>query len=530
MVCIPHHTFRPKPGKEAMITAKRFVSLFTLCGAAALSACAEISDPVADERVAPLYASARQNGPTSLDLIETDVEAGLLDRDNANRYRGYAVLAPEKLPAKYRSNVVGKDATYSMVQLAKDWSSLSQSSQSEILELQANGFGDLKSTVETAHFVLHYATNGNSAVPAQDAGGNGIPDFIDVAAESLEAVWQREVGQLGYPAPKGTPAQKFHIYYKNLPYYGYAMPTNVELLATSPVAQGTASAFIVIENDFYGFPPNDEDVTGQEVIRGGALKVTQAHEFMHAVQFNINVYGTGWLMESHATWAEDAVYDDINDWRWYIDRFLATPDFPLFSRYLYGAAFFQNWVSEQRGVDVMRQIWFAHRTQSAPDAIRNVAFGGSWEGIAAFAPAQYLLDISDFTSDGGSVIPAPTNFVRARHTSYPVNVSVPASTNRVPNRAPWGLGSNFVEFAGTRSGSITVTFDGTDGFAWRAFAIAVPKSGGRASVIPIALNAASAGSVTVTGFGTRWARVTLAATIADRPGAEVPYTYSADVR
>jgi hypothetical protein len=37
-------------------------------------------------------------------------------------------------------------------------------------------------------------------------------------------------------------------------------------------------------------------------------------------------------MESHATWAEDAVYDGLNDWRWYINRFLSTPDLPLFSR------------------------------------------------------------------------------------------------------------------------------------------------------------------------------------------------------
>jgi hypothetical protein len=513
-----------------MVTAKRLGTVVTLFGAVTVVACSELSGPIQAPVAGPSFAAQQQNGPTSLDLIESDVDGGMLDRDNANRYRGYAVFAPEKLPAKYRSSVVGKDATYSMVQLAKDWSSLSQAAKSELLELQGNGFGELKHTLETEHFALHYATNGASAVPAQDADGNGVPDFIDVAAESMEAIWNREVGQLGYPAPKGTPQQKFHIYYKHLSYYGYAMPTNVELLATSPVPYGTASAFIVIENDFYGFPRNDEDVTGQEVVRSGALKVTQAHEFMHAVQFNINVYGSGWLMESHATWAEDAVYDDVNDWRWYINRFLAAPDFPIFNRFLYGAAFFQNWVSETRGVDVMRQIWFAHRTQTAADAIRNVAFGGTWEGIKEYAPAQYLLDISDFTRDGPSVIPTPVNFIRAQHNNYPVSVSVAPSTNRVSNRAPWGLGSNYVEFNATRAGTLTLTFDGTDGFAWRAYAIATPRNGGPTSVIPIALDASSAGAVTISGFGTRWATVTLAPTIADRAGAEVPYSYSADVR
>ncbi|HEX6560144.1 MAG TPA: MXAN_6640 family putative metalloprotease [Longimicrobiales bacterium] len=514
-----------------MAPAKRVLSVATLLLSAALFACVDQSSDVTAPRPTPSFSSNSQgNGPTALDLIETDVDAGVLDKDNANRYRGYAVLAPDKLPARYRSAVIGKDATYSMVQMAREWDDLSASTKSEILDLQANGFGQLKNTATTDHFVLHYTTNGSSAVPAQDSDGNGVSDFIDAAARSWETVWDREIDQLGYPAPKGTPAQKFHVYYTHLAYYGYTMPTNVELYATAPVAYGTASAYIVIENDFYGFPRNDEDKTGLETIRSGALKVTQAHEFMHAAQFNINVYGSGWLMESHATWAEDAVYDGINDWHWYINRFLRTPDYPIFNRYLYGAAFFQNWLSETRGEDVTRQIWLAHRTQSAADAIRNVAFGGSWEGMKDFAATQYLLGISDFTRDGTSVIPVPVNFVRATYTSYPVNETVAASTNRVPNRAPWGLGANFVEFAATQVGSLTLTFDGTDGYAWRAFAIATPKNGGPDSVIPIALDGASAGSVIVNGFGTRWSKVTLAPTIADRPGAEVPYAYTAAVQ
>jgi hypothetical protein len=513
-----------------MATAHRVARVGTFALITLLAACADQSGDIAAPQRTPSFAAQSSEGPSSLDLIEADYEGGLLDKDNANKYRGYAVLAPEKLPAKYRTNTIGKDATYSMVQLAKEFNDLSSAAKSEIMNLQASGFGDLKNTVETTHYVLHYATQGNSAVPAQDANGNGVSDFIDAAAESWEVIWQREVNELGYPAPKGTPAQKFHVYYKDLAYYGYCAPTNVELLATSPVAYGTASAYIVVENDFYGFPRNDEDRTGAEIIRSGALKVTQAHEFMHALQFNINVYGSGWLMESHATWAEDAVYDGINDWHWYINRFLSTPDFPIFNRYLYGAAFFQNWVTETRGVDVARQIWFAHKTQNAADAIRNVAFDGSWEGMKDFAPVQYRLDISDFTRDAVSVIPEPRNFIRATHSQYPVSAAVQPSTNKSANRAPWGLGSNFVDFRATTSGSITLTFDGTDGYAWRAFAIATPKAGGPDTVLPVTLDAGSAGSITVSGFGTRWSKVTLAPTIADRPGAEVPYAYTASVQ
>ena len=481
----------------------------------------------------PSAARGAQGGTakTSLDLIEADYAAGAIDRQNVNLYREQALSDPGKLPTKYRSSARGKDATASLVRMAQDWSSLSKATQQAILDLRAKGLGNLAQTVETAHFVLHYTTTGNHSVPLQDADENDIPDFIDVAAESWEFVWQREVGQLNYPAPLGMPAQKFHVYYKALEtYYGAAYPENVTLQATSPVSLGTASAYIVVENDFYGFPPNDEDVTGRETVRAGALKVTQAHEFMHAIQFNINVYQSGWLMESHATWAEDAVYEGLNDWHWYIEDFLATADLPLFSRDPYGGAFFQHWLSETYGVDIQRRVWMAAKTNPFADAVRLTALGGNWDPMRSFAPTQYTLGLSDFTTDPTSVIPLPTTLpIQAIHDSYPVNVAVGPSTNKVDNRAPWALGANFAEFAPAVSGTLTLTFDGTDGFAWRAVAVAMPKNGGLPTIYPITLNAGGAGSLSITGFGTKWSKVTLVPTIAGTEGSALPYGYGAVV-
>jgi len=473
------------------------------------------------------------NVKTALDLIENDVAAGALDKQNANIYREEALSDPTKLPSKYVSSAIGKDATPSLVQMAKDWSSLSKSTQQQILDLRAKGLGNLSQSVTTQHFVLHYTTTGNHSVPTLDTNGNGIPDFIDVAAQSAEAVWQREVEQLHYPPPIGTPAQKFHIYYKDLStYYGATYPENVTTIATSPVPLGTATGFIVVENDFSeGFPPNDEDVTGLEPIRSGALKVTQAHEFMHAIQFGINVYQSGWLLESHATWAEDAVYDGINDWHWYINRFFAGADLPLFSRFVYGAAYFQNWLSENYGVDIQRQIWLAARTSTTADAIRTTAFGGTWEPLRNFAVAEYTLGISDFTTDGPTVIPLPTALpIRAEYDTYPVSVAVGPGTKKVANDAPWALGgANYVEFTPAGSGTLTLTFDGADGFEWRAMAVATPKNGGAPTTFSIVLDANSAGSLAISGFGTRWAKVTLVPTIVGTVGSAVTYAYGATV-
>jgi hypothetical protein len=64
------------------------------------------------------------NDKSSLDLIEDDVASGALDKQNANIYREAALSDPTKLPSKYRTSAKGKDATLSLVQMAKDWSSL----------------------------------------------------------------------------------------------------------------------------------------------------------------------------------------------------------------------------------------------------------------------------------------------------------------------------------------------------------------------------------------------------------------------
>ena len=66
---------------------------------------------------------------------------------------------------------------------------------------------------------------------------------------------------------------------------------------------------------------------------------------------------------------------------------------------------------------------------------------------------------------------------------YPVDVTIPEATKQVSNGAPYGLGANYVEFTpGSASGPLTLTFDGTDGHAWRVSAIVFGNGG--PSVVP----------------------------------------------
>lgn len=68
-------------------------------------------------------------------------------------------------------------------------------------------------------------------------------------------------------------------------------------------------AYCVLDNDYADFPAH----TPRE-----NLQVTAAHELFHAVQFGYDYYEDSWFMEATATWAEDELYDGVNDNRQYL--------------------------------------------------------------------------------------------------------------------------------------------------------------------------------------------------------------------
>ena len=187
-----------------------------------------------------------------------------------------------------------------MVQLAKEWGSLSAATRKEIRDLRANGFGNLKGTRRDAALraALHHAgrlggSDASTPTATISRTSSTLPPRAGrrfTRARSVHSATQRPSSPLRRTA---AVANKFHVYFKDMLYYGYCVPENVEFAPVNGFPSGTASAWIVVENDFVGFPPNDVDVTGLEPVRVGALKVTQAHEFMHALQFNINVYQSG---------------------------------------------------------------------------------------------------------------------------------------------------------------------------------------------------------------------------------------------
>ena len=81
-------------------------------------------------------------------------------------------------------------------------------------------------------------------------------------------------------------------------------------------------AFLVMDNDF-SF--NEFGYDNPQI----PLEVTIAHEYNHVLQFGIDAAMDGWLFESTATWSEDKVFPNDNDYVNYLNTFARTPGVPI---------------------------------------------------------------------------------------------------------------------------------------------------------------------------------------------------------
>ncbi|XWN36888.1 MAG: T9SS type A sorting domain-containing protein [Balneola sp.] len=162
-------------------------------------------------------------------------------------------------------------------------------------------------TSASGKFEFTYQTTGDDAVPAPDSNTNNVPDFVEEAAIAADSTYNYLVQTLGFadPIPDGS---VYEISFEDLQNtYGFAQTYS------NPGGPGT---HIVVENDFVGFPSNN-DPDGNQL---GALRVTVAHEFKHAIQFAQNDFSgdsDGWA-EMDATLIEEVVYDLVNDYYNYL--------------------------------------------------------------------------------------------------------------------------------------------------------------------------------------------------------------------
>jgi len=178
-----------------------------------------------------------------------------------------------------------------------------------------------------------------------------VPDFVEWCGDYMDYSWQVEITETGFRAP-GLVAGYYNVGFESMEYYGYTQPS-----------LGTTR--IVLHNNFHGFPTNDDPDGDQK----GAAKVTACHEFKHASQYTTSHWSEGGWVEIDATWAEEFVYPQVNDYHWYVQY----PGSPLSSPHLslddggtgsYDDCIWQQYMSEMWTAQMLVDFWEHRRTHT----------------------------------------------------------------------------------------------------------------------------------------------------------------------
>ena len=280
--------------------------------------------------------------------------------------------------------------------------------------------GAEEKVVQRPRFVVHYAeVAGCDVSPPKpdpncdepnlaDQDANGIPDYVDASVAAIERSIAVENGELGWPLPKGDGAtgepggsllrDRLDIYLSDLCderdfepcVFGFVTPDDNSAECKSAPFQ--CSAHIVVDNDYAEFGSSGGEL---------GLRVTTAHEYSHVLQYRISSNQDDWMLESTATWFEEQVFPEDDDWvRSYSDYWARTPGTPITEDdfRFYGSAVWNHWLERgdaAYGPDVILDAWQSSRDVDPKDyavgafdrAIRDHGGGGFSKEFAAFTAA-----------------------------------------------------------------------------------------------------------------------------------------------
>lgn len=397
-------------------------------------------------------------GEDSVMLLQKAYERGELSYQTALNYKLYAVFSNNKLPRAYQSDMPVKSATSIILEAKQNSGLLFKDNEYRIFRPTDSGDQDYYGsgiavwTYDSpgGNFRIHYTEDNTrlDAVYGSDGDQGTIPAYVTDLAAYLDNSWTETVTGMGYAAPQSDePAggdSRLDVYLVDMNAYGY-----------TSFDSGPSDVYIVMENDFEGFPDNLDPVDQ----RKGSLKITAAHEFFHAsqLQYTTNIAANAWWMEATGTWVEDIIYPEVNDYlnytgfkyvdsndngrwdsgeTWYeIDgvtsagtasrpeRWFDRPQNPLVSTeasHEYGTIIFAKYLSEKYGEDVIRSVW--ERIDSDTTALEAISDellsrGTSLSALLPlFQSANYRRDYVD-----GGFYPLVRH--EATYDSYSQNIS-----------------------------------------------------------------------------------------------------------
>jgi len=249
----------------------------------------------------------------------------------------------------------------------------------------------------------------------------------------------------------------YDIYCQNLAgqeLYGYTLFDPAQDIPALPGLNYTSVIYISTQFTFviYG---NVDPITRDSM----AIAVTAAHEFNHALQLGYRIWGRVtadgqldtpdlWFIESTATYMEEVVANEVNDYYQYLPEFFATtnlsltatPNLNLFPKRVYGEALWFIQLGIQWGTSVTRQLW--ERVNTYPAARAMVEFfkeNGSSLSEAIYTLAEWMF-FSGQNARTGQYFPEA-----AHYPTPPVDFWLITETD-VPSRYPFPLETNSFAF------------------------------------------------------------------------------------
>ena len=226
------------------------------------------------------------------------------------------------------------------------------------LSVHGNDIIVLKSTVldqtyDSDHFRFYYTLDESS----NDAVGN--KDYVTNMGAVFEEVWSFHIDSMGFDPPPLNPNNNHDLYEI---YIEYLSPAYFGLTFGEGSGE-SCYGFIKMRNSYTASQFNNHTVLEN-------IQVTAVHEFFHSIQFGYNCYEKFWFMEASATWSEDELYNDVNDFYRYIPDFFQQPGTAIDKENgnrMYGTCIFFQYIDEHLGGrETIRKSWDYSRDYASP--------------------------------------------------------------------------------------------------------------------------------------------------------------------
>jgi hypothetical protein len=320
-----------------------------------------------------------------------DWQNGKISESEMTVYTVFKTFRPDRLPEVYQvdAEFPMKCATGLMKQIRQNWAKL-DADHKEVLQPYLFRPSLTFSVVSpSGRFRIHYEISGEDSVSVEDLDLSGIPDYVEETAYAVDTVFVVEVDTLEFPAPppdQNHDGPEYDVYLINLSgVYGYTAGDT--RLSLNPEIW---TSYMVFDNDYYGFPTPPLE----------SLRVTAAHEFHHMIQFGMqNRYQDIFMMEMTSTWMEDVVYDDVNDYYYYLNTYFRNTNIPfddnnLYSSRMYGQCIWFHFLEARVGHRRFgKRLWEEIVNRPAMEAVEVALqeFGLSFDNeLALFYGWNYM--------------------------------------------------------------------------------------------------------------------------------------------